>query len=44
LVEYYSKWATSGDAPNGLKAPQYRKIAGQGAVEEITKRAFDALK
>jgi adenylate kinase len=44
LVEYYSKWAASGDAPSGLKAPQYRKIAGQGAVEEITKRAFDALK
>jgi len=44
LVAYYSTWAASGDAPNGLKAPQYRKIAGQGAVEEITKRAFDALK
>ena len=40
LVEYYSKWAATGDA----KAPKYRKILGQGAVEEITRRAFDALK
>ena len=40
LVEYYSKWAAAGDA----KAPKYRKILGQGAVEEITRRAFDALK
>ena len=40
LVEYYSSWAASGDA----KAPKVRKIAGLGAVEEITARAFDALK
>ena len=40
LVEYYSKWAAAGDA----KAPKYRKILGQGAVEEIPRRAFDALK
>lgn len=40
LVEYYSSWAATGDAV----APQYRKISGQGAVEEITARAFDALK
>jgi len=40
LVEYYSQWAATGDA----KAPKYRKILGQGAVEEITRRAFDALK
>ncbi|AMO36830.1 adenylate kinase [Thauera humireducens] len=40
LVEYYSKWAASGDA----NAPKVRKIAGLGAVEEITARAFEALK
>lgn len=40
LVEYYSSWAATGDAV----APQYRKISGQGAVEDITARAFDALK
>jgi len=40
LVDYYSSWAASGDA----KAPKVRKIAGLGAVDEITARAFDALK
>ena len=40
LVEYYSQWEASGDAA----APKVRKIAGIGAVDEITKRAFDALK
>ncbi len=40
LVEYYSTWAASGDA----KAPKVRKISGLGAVDEITARAFDALK
>ena len=40
LVEYYSSWAASGDP----QAPKVRKIAGLGAVEEITARAFDALK
>jgi len=40
LVEYYTKWANSG-APG---APKVRKIAGLGAVDEITARAFDALK
>ena len=40
LVEYYSKWAASGDA----KAPKVRKISGLGAVDAITARAFDALK
>ena len=39
LVEYYSKWAANGDA----KAPKYRKIAGQGKVEEIRDNAFAAL-
>lgn len=40
LVDYYSNWAATGDA----KAPQYRKIAGLGSVEDITARAFAALK
>ena len=40
LVAYYSAWAANGE-PN---APQYRKIAGVGKVEEIRDRAFDALK
>ncbi|MFA7268542.1 MAG: adenylate kinase [Sterolibacterium sp.] len=39
LVEYYGKWAAAGDA----KAPKYRKISGQGKVEEIRDRAFAAL-
>lgn len=40
LVEYYSAWAASGAA----NAPKVRKILGLGAVDEITARAFDALK
>lgn len=40
LVDYYGQWATTGDA----NAPQYRKIAGVGSVDEIKTRAFDALK
>jgi adenylate kinase len=39
LVDYYGKWATSGDA----LAPKYRKIAGLGPVDEVSKRAFAAL-
>lgn len=40
LIEYYTRWAASGDAA----APKVRKIAGIGAVDEITRRVFDALK
>jgi len=40
LVEYYSQWEASGDAA----APKVRRIAGIGAVDEITRRAFEALK
>jgi len=40
LVEYYGKWAASGDA----KAPKVRKISGLGAVDAITAHAFEALK
>jgi adenylate kinase len=39
LVGYYTAWADSGAAGS----PRYRKISGQGSVEEITARAFDAL-
>ena len=39
LVDYYGKWAATGDA----NAPKYRKISGQGAVDAITARAFQAL-
>ncbi len=40
LVGYYSDWAASGKSG----APQYRRIAGTGPVEEIRERAFAALK
>ena len=40
LVDYYSAWAAQG----GAGSPQYRCIAGTGAVEAIRERAFDALK
>ena len=40
LVDYYSNWAAAGDAA----APQYRKISGVGAVDEIRGRILDALK
>jgi adenylate kinase len=39
LVDYYGKWAASGDA----EAPKYRKISGTGKVDEISRRAFNAL-
>jgi adenylate kinase len=40
LVEYYAKWAATGDA----RAPKYRAISGVGSVEEIRDRALAALK
>ena len=40
LVGYYTRWEASGDA----QAPKYRKISGQGSVDEITQRAFAALR
>ena len=39
LVEYYTKWAESGDAA----APRYRRIDGSGTVDQITARALAAL-
>ena len=39
LVDYYTRWEATGDA----RAPRYRRISGQGGVEEIRDRAFKAL-
>jgi adenylate kinase len=39
LVDYYSSWG----AKSGAGAPKYRKISGTGPVEEISRRALDAL-
>jgi adenylate kinase len=39
LVDYYANWAK--DDPRN--APKYRAISGMGTVEEITRRALDAL-
>jgi adenylate kinase len=39
LVDYYSKWAATGDA----QAPRYARISGLGSVDEIKARAFAAL-
>jgi adenylate kinase len=39
LVEYYSRWAASGDR----QAPRYANISGLGTVDEITQRALVAL-
>ncbi|WP_085314510.1 adenylate kinase [Derxia lacustris] len=39
LVKYYGDWAEGGQPG----APKYRKIEGQGAVEAVTARAFEAL-
>jgi len=39
LVDFYGRWATSG----ATGAPRYRKISGQGSVEDIRDRAIAAL-
>ena len=39
LVDYYAAWASSGDP----SAPRYRKISGTGSVDDITRRALEAL-
>lgn len=38
LIEYYTRWAASGDA----RAPRYRRISGLGSVEQIRDRAIAA--
>src|SRR5438552_639954 len=40
LVGYYTRWGSSGEP----QAPKYRRISGLGTVEEITQRAFAALR
>ena len=40
LVDYYGKWAAGGDPA----APKYRRIEGAGKVDEIRRRALDALR
>jgi adenylate kinase len=39
LVEYYARWAASGEA----RAPRFERISGLGSVEEIRDRTFAAL-
>jgi adenylate kinase len=39
LIEYYRRWAASGDP----RAPKHRKISGIGTVDEIRRRALEAL-
>jgi adenylate kinase len=39
LVDYYSKWAASGDA----QAPRYARIEGTGSVDVITARVMAVL-
>ena len=39
LVDYYSQWAARGEAG----APRYARVAGTGAVDEITARVLAAL-
>ncbi len=40
LVDYYSGWAKRGEPG----APQYRAISGVGPVDEVMKRALEALR
>ena len=39
LIEYYRRWTASGDP----RAPKHRKISGMGTVDEIKRRALEAL-
>ena len=38
LVDYYSRWAQMDP-----RAPKYRRVSGQGGVEQIRQRALEAL-
>jgi len=40
LIEYYSKWAATGDP----KAPKHCAVSGTGTVEQIRDRVFAAIK
>jgi adenylate kinase len=39
LIDYYGKWAASGDK----RAPKFRKISGKGTVQDITRQALASL-
>ncbi|MDE1952004.1 MAG: adenylate kinase [Betaproteobacteria bacterium] len=39
LVDYYTRWAQSGDA----QAPRLARISGVGSVDEVSQRIFTAL-
>lgn len=39
LIEYYQRWAASGDA----RAPRLLRVSGTGGIEQIRKRALQAL-
>jgi adenylate kinase len=39
LIDYYSKWSTSGEA----QAPKYIKVSGIGKVEDVRDQIFSAL-
>lgn len=39
LVEYYRQWEASAEAA----APKFRKISGLGSVDDITRRALEAV-
>jgi adenylate kinase len=43
LIDYYSNWAAAEAGKSAVRAPQYRRIAGVGSVDEIRARAFAAL-
>lgn len=40
LVDYYERWAATGEPA----APAYRRISGSGDLDDVTRRALDALK
>lgn len=42
LIDYYSRWAASGHEER-VSPPQYRRISGEGSVDEIRDRVFAAL-
>ncbi len=40
LVEYYERWSATGEPA----APAYRRISGSGDLDDVTRRALDALR
>jgi adenylate kinase len=43
LVDYYSDWAQSAAPQGGRDAPRYRRISGQGTIDEIRQQVLRAL-